>query len=160
MIVFNLFKKSRMNIVEALAALRAMRIVYQGQGLSGEQLLRRPEMTLDQIEQLAGKKAGNLGLMQRFAVESRVKYQGYIDRQVLEAEKMKRWENHRIPSNLNFAGIPGLTREVAEKLDRIKPQTFAQAQRISGMTPAALSLLRIYLEKRQPATHVADVLEG
>ncbi len=156
---FQSFQKEQNDIVEALAALRAMRIVYQGQGLSGEQLLRRPEMTLDQIEQLAGRKTGDLGLMQKFAVESRVKYQGYIDRQVLEAEKMKRWENHRIPSNLNFAGIPGLTREVAEKLDRIKPQTFAQAQRISGMTPAALSLLRIYLEKRQPATH-ADVLEG
>ena len=157
---FQSFQQEQNEIVEALAALRVMRIVYQGQGLSGEQLLKRPEMTLDQIEQLAGRKAGNLGLMQRFAVESRVKYQGYIDRQVLEAEKMKRWENHRIPSDLNFAGIPGLTREVAEKLDRIRPQTFAQAQRISGMTPAALSLLRIYLEKRQPATHVADVLEG
>ena len=156
---FQSFQKEQNDIAEALTALRTMRIVYQGQGLSGEQLLRRPEMTLDQIEQLAGRKTGELGLMQKFAVESRVKYQGYIDRQVLEAEKMKRWENHRIPSNLNFAGIPGLTREVAEKLDRIKPQTFAQAQRISGMTPAALSLLRIYLEKRQPATH-ADALEG
>jgi tRNA uridine 5-carboxymethylaminomethyl modification enzyme len=157
---FQRFEKEQQEIADAMNALRTMRLVYQGQGLTGELLLKRPEMSLDHVEELGGAKVGPLGLMQRFAVESRVKYQGYIDRQVQEAEKMKRWENHRIPSNLNFKGIPGLTREVAEKLDRIKPQTFAQAQRISGMTPAALSLLRIYLEKRQPSAHVADVLEG
>ncbi len=83
------------------------------------------------------------------SIENRIKYRGYIEQQVQEAEKMKKWEHRAIPSNLNFTTIPGLTREIVEKLDRIRPQTFAQAQRISGMTPAALSLLRIYLEKRK-----------
>ena len=157
---YSRFEREQNQISETLEQLRAMRIVYQGQGLSGEQLLRRPELTLESVETLAGKKFENLGLMQRFAVESRVKYQGYIDRQVQEAEKMKKWESHRIPVEVNFRTIPGLTREVAEKLDKIRPQTFGQAQRISGMTPAALSLLRVYLEKRRRQYERADAMEG
>jgi tRNA uridine 5-carboxymethylaminomethyl modification enzyme len=158
---FARFETEQNQISEALEQLSAMRIVYEGQGLSGEQLLRRPEMTLESLEELSGQKFENLGLMQRFAVESRVKYQGYIDRQVQEAEKMKKWESHRIPGEVNFRTIPGLTREVAEKLDKIRPQTFGQAQRISGMTPAALSLLRVYLEKRRREyERAADAMEG
>lgn len=157
---FARFEKEQSQVSEALERLRAIRIVYDGQGLSGEQLLRRPEMTLESVESLSGEKFVSLGLMQRFAVESRVKYQGYIDRQVQEAEKMKKWESHKIPVEVNFRSIPGLTREVAEKLDKIRPQTFGQAQRISGMTPAALSLLRVYLEKRRREYERADALEG
>ncbi len=157
---YSRFEREQNQISETLEQLRARRIVYEGQGLSGEQLLRRPEMTLESVENLAGQKFENLGLMQRFAVESRVKYQGYIDRQIQEAEKMKKWESHRIPLEVNFRTIPGLTREVAEKLDKIRPQTFGQAQRISGMTPAALSLLRVYLEKRRRQYERADAMEG
>lgn len=157
---FARFEMEQNQISETLYQLRAMRIVYDGQGLSGEQLLRRPELTLDSVENLAVQKFGQLGLMQRFAVESRVKYQGYIDRQIQEAEKMKKWESHQIPVEVNFRLIPGLTREVAEKLDKIRPQTFGQAQRISGMTPAALSLLRVYLEKRRRQSERADAMEG
>jgi tRNA uridine 5-carboxymethylaminomethyl modification enzyme len=154
------FEKEQKQISETLEQLRVMRIVYYGQGISGEQLLRRPELSLDSVESLSGQKFEALGLMQRFAVESRIKYQGYIDRQIQEAEKMKKWESHRIPVEVNFRTIPGLTREVAEKLDKIRPQTFGQAQRISGMTPAALSLLRVYLEKRRREYERADALEG
>jgi tRNA uridine 5-carboxymethylaminomethyl modification enzyme len=157
---FARFEMEQNQISETLYQLRAMRIVYDGQGLSGEQLLRRPELTLDSVENLALQKFGQLGLMQRFAVESRVKYQGYIDRQIQEAEKMKKWESHQIPLEVNFRSIPGLTREVAEKLDKIRPQTFGQAQRISGMTPAALSLLRVYLEKRRRQSERANAMEG
>ena len=86
--------------------------------------------------------------------------QAVTDRQIQEAEKMKKWESHHIPVEVNFRTIPGLTREVAEKLDKIRPQTFGQAQRISGMTPAALSLLRVYLEKRRRQYERADAMEG
>jgi tRNA uridine 5-carboxymethylaminomethyl modification enzyme len=157
---FARFDFEQNQISDVLADLRAMRVVYEGQGLSGEQLLRRPEMTLESLENLTGQKFEKLGLMQKFAVESRVKYQGYIDRQIQEADKMKKWESHRIPVEVNFRTIPGLTREVAEKLDKIRPQTFGQAQRISGMTPAALSLLRVYLEKRRRQYERADAMEG
>jgi tRNA uridine 5-carboxymethylaminomethyl modification enzyme len=157
---YSRFEREQDQISETLEQLRAIRVVYEGQGLSGEQLLRRPELTLESVESLAGQKFEQLSLMQRFAVESRVKYQGYIDRQIQEAEKMKKWESHRIPIEVNFSTIPGLTREVAEKLDKIRPQTFGQAQRISGMTPAALSLLRVYLEKRRRQYERADAMEG
>jgi tRNA uridine 5-carboxymethylaminomethyl modification enzyme len=157
---YSRFEREQDQISETLEQLRAIRVVYEGQGLSGEQLLRRPELTLESVENLAGQKFEQLSLMQRFAVESRVKYQGYIDRQIQEAEKMKKWESHRIPIEVNFRTIPGLTREVAEKLDKIRPQTFGQAQRISGMTPAALSLLRVYLEKRRRQYERADAMEG
>ncbi|MCI0615313.1 tRNA uridine-5-carboxymethylaminomethyl(34) synthesis enzyme MnmG [bacterium] len=157
---FSRFEQEQNQISQTLEKLRAIRVVYEGQGLSGEQLLRRTEMTVESVENLAGQKFEKLSLMQRFAVESRVKYQGYIDRQIQEAEKMKKWESHRIPIEVNFRTIPGLTREVAEKLDKIRPQTFGQAQRISGMTPAALSLLRVYLEKRRRQYERADAMEG
>jgi tRNA uridine 5-carboxymethylaminomethyl modification enzyme len=108
-------------------------------------------MNLSKIEELSGLSFSHLSEMQRFAVENRVKYEGYIIRQIQEAERMRKWEKRGIPSDVDFRLIPGLTREVVEKLERIRPLNFGQAQRISGMTPAALSLLRIYLEKRERA---------
>jgi len=146
---FERFSKDEQRIAEAMELLKSAKVVVGGQGLTGEQLLRRPEMDLGKVEVATGLSLSELSRMERFAVENRVKYEGYIQRQVLEAEKMKRWEKRGIPTDLNFRSIPGLTRELIEKFERIRPQTFGQAQRISGMTPAALSLLRIYLEKRE-----------
>jgi tRNA uridine 5-carboxymethylaminomethyl modification enzyme len=158
---FERFQQEETLLNRAMEKLRTSKVVYQQQGLTAEQLLRRPEITLDQIGKLIGSGFEELGPMQRFAMESRVKYEGYIQRQVLEAEKIKKWEKRGIPADLNFGSIPGLTREVAEKLTRIRPQNFGQAQRISGMTPAALSLLRIYLEKRDRRPHeLSGEIEG
>jgi tRNA uridine 5-carboxymethylaminomethyl modification enzyme len=150
---FSRFEREQRALHAALDELSRTKVVYGGQGITGEQLLKRPEMDLAAVARLAGLEFEALNEMQRFAIENRVKYQGYIDRQIQDAEKMKKWERRGIPSDLNFRSIPGLTREVAEKLERIKPQTFAQAQRISGITPAALSLLRIYIEKRERFSH-------
>ena len=145
---FESFEANQRVLSQTLETLLREKVVYDHQGLTGEQLLRRPEMTLADLESLGKFDFRELSRMQRFAIESRVKYDGYIQRQISEAEKMKKWEKRGIPSDMSFRGIPGLTREVIEKLERIRPQTFGQAQRISGMTPAALSLLRIYLEKK------------
>ena len=144
----------------AVESLKKTKVVVDQQGLTGEHYLRRPEVTLAQIEERSDLDLSHLTPLQKFAIESRVKYDGYIQQQVNEAEKMKRWERRGIPASIDFRSIPGLTKEVVEKLDRIRPQTFGQAQRISGMTPAALSLLRIYLEKRERASDgPADRLE-
>lgn len=145
---FSRFETEQQNLRKMMDLLARTKVVYSGQGLTAEQLLRRPELSLQQVASLAHLGLDGLTEMQVLGIENRVKYQGYIDRQIQEADKMKKWEKRGIPPNLNFRSIPGLTREVVEKLERIKPQTFGQAQRISGMTPAALSLLRIYLEKR------------
>jgi tRNA uridine 5-carboxymethylaminomethyl modification enzyme len=146
---FARFEEEQQILSAVLDDLASRKIVHDGQGLTGEQLLKRPEITLASLERLGSFSFESLTEMQHFAIENRIKYQGYIDRQIQDAEKMKKWERRGIPADLNFRSIPGLTREVAEKLERIKPQTFAQAQRISGITPAALSLLRIYIEKRE-----------
>ena len=82
-------------------------------------------------------------------VETEVKYEGYIARQVLLIEKFKRLEDARIPEGLAFDTIPGLTAEVREKLLRVRPASLGQASRISGITPAALSILMISIKKFQ-----------
>ncbi|MCX5899152.1 MAG: tRNA uridine-5-carboxymethylaminomethyl(34) synthesis enzyme MnmG [Proteobacteria bacterium] len=82
-------------------------------------------------------------------VETEVKYEGYIARQVLLIEKFKRMEDARIPEDLAFDTIPGLTAEVREKLLRVRPASLGQASRISGITPAALSILMISIKKFQ-----------
>ena len=143
------FESELSQVSSAMDLLKEKRVTQGGVGFTLEQVLRRPEMNLAAVEELGGVSLGNLTEMQRFGIESRVKYQGYIERQLQEAEKMKKWEGKRIPGDLDFRVIPGLTREAAEKLDRVRPATFAQASRISGLTPAALSLLRIYIEKRR-----------
>lgn len=144
---FAKFEEAQARLQQAQQLLLETRVVVGGQGLTGEALLRRPEVTLSEVEALGGVDLSNLSEMQRFGLENRIKYAGYIARQVQEAEKMKKWEKKIIPQGMAFRGIPGLTREIVEKLERIRPETFAQAQRISGMTPAALSILRIYLER-------------
>jgi len=150
---FDRFQREQQALNLAVQALDATRLVYEGQGLSCAALLRRPEFDLKKVEQLSGLSFADLTEMQRFAIENRIKYEGYINRQNLEAEKLKKWEKRGIPLDLNYRSIVGLTGEAVEKLERIRPQTFGQAQRISGMTPAALSLLRIFLEKRLRAIH-------
>lgn len=77
-----------------------------------------------------------------------LKYEGYIESQRLLAEKLERLEARRIPEDLNFAEIPGLSREMREKLTRVRPCTLGQAQRIPGVTPAAIAILNLHLDLR------------
>ena len=81
-------------------------------------------------------------------VEIQIKYAGYIDRQAEEIERLRRYENMTLPSDLDFSAIEGLSNEVKQKLGNARPQTLAHASRIPGVTPAAVSLLLIYLKKR------------
>jgi tRNA uridine 5-carboxymethylaminomethyl modification enzyme len=80
-------------------------------------------------------------------VEIQVKYAGYLQRQEEQVGKLSRLESIRLPANMDFQAIPGLTAEVREKLERVKPLSLGQASRISGITPAAISILMIYLKK-------------
>ena len=82
-------------------------------------------------------------------VEIQVKYSGYIDRQRDEVERNLRNENTDLPKDIDYQQVKGLSNEVAQKLSNIKPQTIGQASRISGVTPAAISLLLVYLKKRK-----------
>jgi tRNA uridine 5-carboxymethylaminomethyl modification enzyme len=80
------------------------------------------------------------------SVETEIKYAGYLDQQRKAIDKLKKAEQRAIPADFEYAGISGLSREMQETLARVRPQTLGQASRIPGVTPAALSLLHVYLE--------------
>ena len=116
------------------------------QSISLYDLLKRPEITYDMIAGFDGtlEKLGRQVIAQ---VEYEIKYEGFIRRQHKEVEKFKHIEYIRIPPGFDFNRIPGLSKEITEKLNRFNPITLGQANRISGMTPAAIVLLMIYLRK-------------
>jgi len=111
-------------------------------------LLKRPEITYHECRAV-GLAPDDIPADIIEQVETDIKYEGYIARQVLLIEKFKRLEEARIPEGVAFEKIPGLTAEAREKLVRVRPASLGQASRISGMTPAALSILMIYLKKYQ-----------
>jgi tRNA uridine 5-carboxymethylaminomethyl modification enzyme len=117
-------------------------------------LLRRSDVSIEAVERFLGDAAPQgLRRRDRLYVANRMRYGGYIERQQKDLERLRREEGRCIPSGFEYEGIPGLSREVVEKLQRARPATLAQAARISGVTPAALSLINIYLEKgRRAAT--------
>lgn len=89
-------------------------------------------------------------------VEIQLKYQGYIDRQQNEIAKLKRQENTKLPANLDYQSMQGLSNELKQKLLEARPENIARASRIPGMTPAAVSLLLVYLKKYQSLEAVAQ----
>lgn len=109
-------------------------------------LLRRPEVSLAHLARFEPELAG-LEPRLRETIEIELKYTGYIERQKKEVEKYSRSESARIPRDLDFSRIAGLSREVVEKLSRARPESLGQASRIPGITPAALTVLRIFMEK-------------
>lgn len=130
-----------------------------GQDLSHESsladILRRPGLTYQAITSLGGgmwapdNLDNDLGLAQQIAdqVEISIKYQGYIDRQAVEIARQEHNEHFPLPEQLDYVQVIGLSKEVQQKLNLYKPETLGQASRISGVTPAALSLLLVHLKK-------------
>jgi len=115
-------------------------------GASLEELLRRPEIGIDDLLFLDDQLAGLPGDV-RVELETAVKYEGYIRRQQDQVERTKRMEEQRIPPDFDYAAIGGLSAEVREKLIRIKPLTLGQASRIPGVTPAAVAILAVLLRR-------------
>jgi tRNA uridine 5-carboxymethylaminomethyl modification enzyme len=115
-------------------------------GASALELLRRPEANYAKLQRLGLAAAG---IDERVAeqVEIQTKYAGYIGRQQLEIERSRRYDEAPLPLDLDYASISGLSNEVRVKLGQHRPQTVAQASRISGVTPAAVSLLLVHLKK-------------
>jgi tRNA uridine 5-carboxymethylaminomethyl modification enzyme len=111
-------------------------------------LLRRSDLDLDALLRLVAEDApAALRPRDRRYVASRLRYGGYIERQERDLERLRREDGRHIPPDFEYQGIPGLSSEIVEKLTRARPETLAQAGRISGVTPAALSLMNIYLMK-------------
>ena len=115
-------------------------------------LLKRPEITYQKLQSIDGFQLPELAAEVAEQLDIQTKYAGYIERQQMDIERLKKHEAMRIPTDLDFKQVSGLSSEVIQKLNQIKPTTIAQAGRISGVTPAALSLLLIFLKKhRVPA---------
>ncbi len=109
-------------------------------------LLRRPEVTYDMIESLF-PGLSEIDSAVKEQVEIEIKYAGYIEKQLLQVEKMKKVESKKIPEWVDYKTIHGLSLEAREKLSKIQPLNIGQASRISGVSPADISILLIYIEQ-------------
>ena len=111
-------------------------------------LVRRPELRVDQVLALCPDLPETLDETVLEQVEIQAKYQGYIDRQQVEIERLQRYDHWRLPEGMDYARVIGLSNEVREKLRVQRPETVGQASRIPGITPAAVSLLLVHIKKK------------
>lgn len=110
-------------------------------------LIKRPELVYADIAHLKGDAVCDPQVAEQ--VEIQFKYAGYIDRQRDEIEQMRRQENTKLPADFDYDQVSGLSNELTMKLKDVRPETIAQASRIQGMTPAAISLLLVFMKKHQ-----------
>ena len=115
-------------------------------GIRASDLLKRPEMTYELLEKLTPSELP-LDDDIKEQIEIQIKYEGYIDKSLQQVERLKKMENKRIPENIDYDAINGLATEAKQKLKKIKPVSLAQASRISGVNPADISILLVYLEQ-------------
>jgi tRNA uridine 5-carboxymethylaminomethyl modification enzyme len=110
-------------------------------------LLRRPDVTYGALMTLPGAGPGVADTQVAEQVETQAKYHGYIERQRDEIERNEQQENARLPADLDYRKLRGLSMEVQQKLNAHRPETVGQAARISGVTPAAISILLVHLKR-------------
>ncbi|MCD6547858.1 MAG: tRNA uridine-5-carboxymethylaminomethyl(34) synthesis enzyme MnmG [Thermodesulfobacterium sp.] len=116
-------------------------------GMKLYELLKRPEVEIKALSELIPD-------LKEFSddisseIETEIKYSGYINKQLKEVEKFKKLESMKLPEDLNYYEIPGLSNEMKEKFSKVRPASIGQALRIPGVTPAAISAIQIYLKKR------------
>jgi len=109
-------------------------------------MLRRPEVDIDNLLQFTDEAEIDEQVAEQVAIQA--KYAGYIDRQQTEISRTQRYEHLRLPENVDYSLVSGLSNEVSEKLKKQRPETLGQASRIPGVTPAAISLLLVHLKKK------------
>jgi len=120
-------------------------------------LLRRPDVQLEGLIAEGVIETEQVRREDIIALETSIKYEGYLRQQVREVEKLRRAESKRIPPDFDYASMPGLSREIVEKLTRIRPQSIAQASRIPGITPASISILLFHLEMQRQRRETENV---
>ena len=117
-------------------------------GVKLADLLRRPELDYDSLEEIDEGRP-SLSYEVREQVSISVKYEGYIKRQLEQVEQFKKLEGRKLDKNINYDEIKGLRLEARQKLNKIKPESVGQASRISGVSPADISVLLVYLEQKR-----------
>jgi tRNA uridine 5-carboxymethylaminomethyl modification enzyme len=169
-----LLETTKEKIAELPADVRAGLEGTNVEGLTFAQLLKRPAITIEALapvlcETMAAQDelavwvaaqttVGHLPVWVRNemkTVETEIKYAGYLDQQRKSMEKLKKAEQKVIPEWFDYTAVSGLSREMKEKLTRVRPQTLGQASRISGVTPAAISLIHVYIEIQARRASVA-----
>jgi tRNA uridine 5-carboxymethylaminomethyl modification enzyme len=161
-----LLQTARVRVAELPADVRAKVEGTNVEGSTFAQLLKRPEMTVEELAPVLGEALRARSPLAEWvvamethpeqlpawvrnemkSVETEIKYEGYLAQQRRSMERLKRAEEQRIPEWFDYSAISGLSREMHEKLTRVRPQTIGQASRIAGVTPAAISLLLVYIE--------------
>ncbi|WP_282019607.1 tRNA uridine-5-carboxymethylaminomethyl(34) synthesis enzyme MnmG [Planomicrobium okeanokoites] len=115
-------------------------------GIRGADLLKRPEMTYNMISKLTESDI-ELSDEIKEQVEIQVKYEGYIEKSLQQVDKLKKMENKKIPEDIDYHAISGIATEARGKLSEVRPLSIAQASRISGVNPADISILLVYIEQ-------------
>lgn len=113
-------------------------------GICLADLMRRPELGYEQLAPVDTWRPDTLERKQKEAVETEIKYEGYIKRQIREAERFSKLESKKIPADTDYYAITGIRAETKQKLSQIKPESIGQASRISGVSPADIQVLMIY----------------
>ncbi len=119
-------------------------------GIRASDLLKRPEMSYEHIK-LAAPADTDLDFDVTEQVEIQLKYEGYIEKSLQQVERLKKMENKKVPENIDYDAINGLASEARQKLKEVRPLSIAQASRISGVNPADISILLVYLEQGRVA---------
>lgn len=115
-------------------------------GIKMSELLRRPEITYESLAPVDKNRPTNLTRREKQAVEVEIKYAGYIKKELAEAVRFSKLEEKRLPEGIDYFSVPGIRAETQQKLSKYRPASIGQASRISGISPADISVLLIYLE--------------
>jgi tRNA uridine 5-carboxymethylaminomethyl modification enzyme len=145
---------------ETVARLGALGLPPIKERVTGEVLLRRPEVSWGQLEQLGFRDFEHFPRDVRLQVETQVKYAGYIQRDVDLLESVRRSECERVPVGLEYDLVPGLSTEIKQRLKATRPETLGQVSRIQGVTPAAVANLLIYLRMQRASSQRGSQVDG
>jgi len=117
--------------------------------VSMAELLKRPQITYEDLAEVDDETRPDLSYHEITQLEVQVKYEGYINKQLSQIERFKKLEDRKLSQDMDYSSIEGLRIEAAQKLDQIKPESMGQASRISGVSPADINVLLVYLEKKR-----------
>lgn len=114
-------------------------------------MLKRPQITYEDLAEIDDEMRPQLSYHEVTQLEVQIKYEGYIKKQLTQIERFKKLEDKKLSSDMDYGQIEGLRIEAAQKLDQLKPESLGQASRISGVSPADINVLLVYLEKKRRA---------
>ena len=142
------FENTRITPAEAEEFLKSVGTTPLKNSTTLAELMKRPEINYENIRALDPDRQ-ELSLHGAIPLQVNIKYKGYIDKQLNQIEKFKKLENRELPETIEYSKIDGLRIEARQKLDAMKPSSLGQASRISGVSPADINVLVVYLEKER-----------